>query len=106
MDEVVDSIRQVTCIMGDIASASQEQSSGIEQVRIAVSQIDSTTQQNAALVEELAATAEGLHEQADKLARTVGVFKLARETHTLLEAGGLPAFQSGTQVQMPALLAA
>ncbi|WP_420474935.1 methyl-accepting chemotaxis protein [Noviherbaspirillum sp. ST9] len=106
MDEVVDSIRQVTCIMGEIATASQEQNDGIEQVRVAVGQIDTTTQQNAALVEELAATAEGLHEQADKLARTVGVFKLAREKSTLRQAGGLPEFQYATQEHSPALLAA
>lgn len=99
--KIVDIIRHVTCIMGDITTASQEQSAGIEQVRIAVGQIDTTTQQNAALVEELAATAEGLHEQADKLARTVGVFKLAQEKSALRQSGGLPQTR-----QAPALLAA
>jgi methyl-accepting chemotaxis protein len=108
MDELVNSIRQVTCIMGDIATASQEQSAGIEQVRIAVGQIDTTTQQNAALVEELAATAEGLHEQADKLATTVGVFRLEREGSMLRELGGGVQLAS-TKVRRkasPALLAA
>jgi len=76
MAEVVDSIQRVTDIMGEITSASVEQSSGIEQVNQAVSQMDQVTQQNAALVEEAAAAAAALHEQADALTTVVAVFKL------------------------------
>ena len=77
MNEVVDSIQRVTDIMGEITSASAEQSSGIEQVNQAIGQMDQVTQQNAALVEEAAAAAASLQEQADALAGVVGVFKLA-----------------------------
>jgi methyl-accepting chemotaxis protein len=76
MREVVDSIRRVTDIMGEISAASQEQTEGIGQVQLAVSQMDQATQQNAALVEEAAAASESLREQAAKLAQTVAVFKL------------------------------
>ena len=76
MDEIVDSVRRVTDIMGEITSASQEQSSGIEQINMAVTQMDQVTQQNASLVEEAAAAAESLQDQAGKLAQLVSVFKL------------------------------
>jgi uncharacterized phage infection (PIP) family protein YhgE len=62
--------------MGEIAAASQEQSSGIEQVNQAITQMDDVTQQNAALVEQAAAAAESLQDQAGKLAEAVSVFKL------------------------------
>ena len=77
MEEVVTSIKRVAKIMADISDASREQSSGIEQVSLAVSQMDEVTQQNAALVEEAAAAAESLEEQAHGLARAVSVFKLS-----------------------------
>jgi methyl-accepting chemotaxis protein len=64
---VVDSIQRVTDIVGEITSASLEQSSGIEQVNQAIGQMDQVTQQNAALVEEAAAAAASLHDQADAL---------------------------------------
>ncbi|WP_366774260.1 methyl-accepting chemotaxis protein [uncultured Oxalicibacterium sp.] len=76
MKEVVDSVRHVTDIMSEILAASQEQSSGIEQVNTAISQMDQVTQQNAALVEEAAAAAASLNEQAEKLTEAVSVFKL------------------------------
>ncbi|WP_439535251.1 methyl-accepting chemotaxis protein [Methyloversatilis sp.] len=76
MEQVVDSFRQVTGLVTDIASASQEQASGISQVTQAVSQMDGVTQQNAALVEEAAAAAESLEEQARSLMRAVGQFRL------------------------------
>ncbi|ABR89897.1 methyl-accepting chemotaxis protein [Janthinobacterium sp. Marseille] len=76
MDDVVNSIRHVTDIMNEIMAASQEQSSGIEQVNTAISQMDQVTQQNAALVEEAAAASQSLRDQADKLAQIVNVFKL------------------------------
>ncbi|WP_045223270.1 methyl-accepting chemotaxis protein [Methyloterricola oryzae] len=76
MDEVVGAVKRVTDIMAEIAAASVEQSSGIEQVNQAVVNMDETTQQNAALVEEAAAAAESLQEQAETLARTVSQFRL------------------------------
>ncbi|WP_319004522.1 methyl-accepting chemotaxis protein [Methylobacillus caricis] len=76
MQEVVDSVKRVTEIMSEISTASQEQSSGIDQVNIAISQMDEVTQQNAALVEQAAAAAAALQQQADDLAQTVGRFKL------------------------------
>jgi len=78
MDEVVQSVKHVTDIMAEIMAASQEQSAGIEQVNQAIGQMDQVTQQNAALVEEAAAAAESLNEQAAKLAEAVSVFKLDR----------------------------
>jgi methyl-accepting chemotaxis protein len=76
MDEIVTSVKRVTDIMADIAAASAEQSSGIEQVNQAVNQMDEVTQQNAALVEQAAAAAESLEEQAETLAETVAQFRL------------------------------
>jgi len=76
MREIVQSIKRVSDIMGEIAAASIEQSTGIEQVNRAVSQMDEVTQQNAALVEEAAAAAASLDEQAERLRATVGVFRL------------------------------
>ncbi|MGI4844094.1 MAG: methyl-accepting chemotaxis protein [Janthinobacterium lividum] len=76
MDEIVASVRRVTDIMGEISSASLEQTSGIEQINMAISQMDQVTQQNASLVEEAAAAAESLQDQSGKLAGLVSVFKL------------------------------
>ncbi|OWY27968.1 methyl-accepting chemotaxis protein [Herbaspirillum robiniae] len=76
MDEVVASVRRVTDVMGEITAASQEQSSGIEEINRAVTQMDETTQQNAALVEEAAAAAQSLQEQASRLSTAVSVFRL------------------------------
>ncbi len=77
MTEVVSSIRRVTDLMGEITSASREQSQGVQQVGEAVSQMDQVTQQNAALVEEMAAAASSLKAQARDLVDTVAVFHLA-----------------------------
>ena len=76
MQEIVASVKRVTDIMGEISAASEEQSSGIDQVNRAVSQMDEVTQQNAALVEEAAAAAGSLQEQAQRLAEAVSVFKI------------------------------
>jgi methyl-accepting chemotaxis protein len=76
MDEVVASVRRVTDIMSEIADASQEQSAGIEQVNLSIIEMDSMTQQNAALVEEAAAAAQSLQDQASELAHVVSIFKL------------------------------
>ncbi|QCP49735.1 HAMP domain-containing protein [Trinickia violacea] len=74
MDEVVASVRRVTDIIGQISSASTEQSTGIEQINRAVAQMDQVTQQNAALVEQAAAAAASLEEQAAQLDAAVAVF--------------------------------
>jgi methyl-accepting chemotaxis protein len=75
MTEVVTSINRVTAIMGEISSASVEQSTGVSQVGEAVGQMDQATQQNAALVEQSAAAAESLKSQALRLVEAVNVFK-------------------------------
>ncbi|ASU38345.1 methyl-accepting chemotaxis protein [Herbaspirillum sp. meg3] len=76
MSEVVSSVKRVTDIVGEISAASQEQSTGIGEVNQAITQMDEVTQQNAALVEEAAAAAQSLQDQAAKLAEVVSVFKL------------------------------
>lgn len=76
MDEVVTAIRQVSDLVGEISAASKEQSQGVGQVSDAVAQMDQTTQQNAALVEESAAAAEGLKRQAQELVEAVSSFKV------------------------------
>ena len=76
MSKIVASVEQVTSIMSEIVAASHEQRDGIAQVNLAVTAIDSTTQQNAALVEQAAAAAASLQEQAANLAAVVSVFKL------------------------------
>ena len=78
MQEVVVSIQRVTELMGEISVASNEQRIGVEQVGQAITQMDQNTQQNAALVEEMAAAADSLKTQAQELVRTVAVFKLSR----------------------------
>jgi methyl-accepting chemotaxis protein len=91
MEEIVNAVKRVTDIMGEISAASTEQSQGIEQVNQAIAQMDETTQQNAALVEEAAAAAESMQEQAGSLARAVSVFKLAGGGGRIAQAPALPA---------------
>ena len=79
MTEIVASVQRVSDIIGEITAATAEQSSGIGQVNTAVTQLDQMTQQNAALVEESAAAAESLKEQAYKLAEVVSAFKLKQD---------------------------
>jgi methyl-accepting chemotaxis protein len=74
MREVVDSVQRVADMINEITAASMEQTTGIEQVNIAITSMDESTQQNAALVEEAAAAAESLVEQANELSTAVGVF--------------------------------
>jgi len=76
MEEIVTSIRRVSDIIGEITAASTEKTAGIEQINLAITQMDGATQQNAALVEEAAAAAQSLQSQAGKLAQLVGVFKV------------------------------
>jgi len=85
MQEIVGSVQRVSDIIGEITAASSEQSDGIGQVNTAVTQLDQMTQQNAALVEESAAAAESLRDQAKRLASVVATFRL--------EAGDSPLLQ-------------
>ena len=84
MTEVVASIRRVTDIMGEISAASGEQSAGVAQVGEAVTHMDHTTQQNAALVEQMAAAASSLKAQASELVQAVAVFRLGEVAHVPL----------------------
>jgi methyl-accepting chemotaxis protein len=76
MNEIVDSIKHVTDIIGEITAASNEQTAGIEQVNDALMAMDAVTQQNAALVEQAATAAQSLQDQAATLEQVVGVFRL------------------------------
>ncbi|MBW3507437.1 MULTISPECIES: methyl-accepting chemotaxis protein [Janthinobacterium] len=98
MDEVVASVRQVADIMQEITAASAEQSAGIEQVNQAVLQMDQVTQQNAALVEEAAAAAESLQDQAQTLTELVGVFRL----HAQAQQMAVPASSNVTPLRRAA----
>jgi len=80
MQEIVSSVKRVSDIIGEISAASQEQSAGIEQVNEAIMKMDDVTQQNTALVEEAAAAAESMMEQADELMNAISVFQLG--THS------------------------
>jgi methyl-accepting chemotaxis protein len=80
MQEIVTSVKRVSDIIGEIAAASNEQSVGIEQVNEAIMKMDDVTQQNTALVEEAAAAAESMLEQADELMNAVSVFQLEGES--------------------------
>ncbi|WP_394777394.1 methyl-accepting chemotaxis protein [Undibacterium sp.] len=81
MDEVVASVKRVTDIMSEITAATKEQSAGIEQVNLAITDMDNTTQQNAALVEQAAAAAQSMQDQAAALANVVDTFKLDNQTY-------------------------
>ena len=78
MADVVKAIQQVTSIVSSIDTASSEQSAGVAQVGQAITQLDQTTQQNAALVEEMSAAAEKLKQQAAELVSAMAMFKVAR----------------------------
>ncbi|WP_288379966.1 methyl-accepting chemotaxis protein [uncultured Massilia sp.] len=104
MDEVVNSVKRVTDIMSEIANASAEQSAGIEQVNMSIIEMDSMTQQNAALVEEAAAAAQSLQDQASELSRVVSIFKLSEGEQYQAEAS-VPAATSTAVVVRPAAAA-
>ena len=76
MSDIVSAVTRVTDIMGEIASASDEQSRGIDQVGLAVTEMDRVTQQNAALVEQVSAAAQAMEEQSVQLEEVVKAFKL------------------------------
>ncbi|MEM8511184.1 methyl-accepting chemotaxis protein [Massilia sp. MP_M2] len=98
MDEVVSSVKRVTDIMSEIANASAEQSAGIAQVNMSIIEMDSMTQQNAALVEQAAAAAQSLQDQAGELARVVSIFKLeeGEEHHVPTSAPAAAPFVTST----------
>ena len=89
--EIVDSINQVATIVADIANASNEQATGIEQVNKALTQMDEVTQQNSALVEENAATAKTLDEQAHAMSDRIAFFRVEEEGQELRAAVGASA---------------
>jgi methyl-accepting chemotaxis protein len=80
MEEIVGSVKKVTDIIAEIAAAGQEQSSGIEQVNLAVTRMDGVVQQNASMAERSSTTVGALREQATALLQTVSQFKLGAET--------------------------
>ncbi|HJV76054.1 MAG TPA: methyl-accepting chemotaxis protein [Noviherbaspirillum sp.] len=110
MEKIVESVRHVTAIMAEITAATHEQTSGIEQINQAITQMDEVTQQNAALVEQAAAASDAMQEQAAKLAETVSVFKLdasmVRSASIVAAPSRAPAVKVRTQVAAPAKQAA
>ena len=94
MNEIVTAVKRVTDIMAEIAAASNEQSTGIEQVNLAITQMDKVTQQNSALVEEAAAAAESMQEQAGTLMEAVSIFKLGAENEHARTAAAKPVARS------------
>ncbi|OWT80093.1 MULTISPECIES: methyl-accepting chemotaxis protein [unclassified Achromobacter] len=78
MDEIVESVKRVTDIMGEISAATHEQTGSIEQINLAIAQMEQVTQQNAALVEEAAAASGAMQDQTSTLAQLVSVFRLAQ----------------------------
>ncbi|WP_334003298.1 methyl-accepting chemotaxis protein [Burkholderia cepacia] len=93
MSDVTQAVARVTDIMGEIAAASAEQSRGIDQVNLTITQMDETTQQNAALVEQAAAASKSLEAQGRELSETVAAFRMPSGTHVT---------SSGTHAQEPA----
>jgi methyl-accepting chemotaxis protein len=98
MSEIVDSVRRVTEIIAEIAEAGQDQQHGINQINDAVADMDTAMQQNAALVEEAAATSASLHEQASNLARVVSVFRLHMKDADVRATGLNPAIAPAAAV--------
>jgi len=106
MQEIVQSITRVTDIMSEIASASAEQTMGIEQVNAAITQMDDATQQNAALVEEAAAAASSLEDQAASLAQLVSKFKINNNAGSSADMAPRPIGHRGYKpVSSPRLVA-
>ncbi|KVL53778.1 chemotaxis protein [Burkholderia cepacia] len=93
MSDVTQAVARVTDIMGEIAAASAEQSRGIDQVNLTITQMDETTQQNAALVEQAAAASKSLEAQGRELSETVAAFRMPSGTHVT---------SSGAHAQGPA----
>ncbi|WP_093559107.1 methyl-accepting chemotaxis protein [Pseudoduganella namucuonensis] len=102
MDGIVKAVRQVADIMTEISAASQEQSSGIAQVNQAIVQIDDATQQNAALVEEAAAAAQSMRDQAEMLAEAVSVFRIAGQQYHVEQSGARAVVKAAPQKRIAA----
>jgi methyl-accepting chemotaxis protein len=98
MTEVVGAIRRVTDLMGEISAASTEQSQGVAQVGNAVTQMDEVTQQNAALVEEMAAAAGSLRTQAQDMVETVAFFKLSDDHGSVARVASAPMRRPSAQL--------
>jgi len=94
MSEIVGSVQRVSDIIGEITAAAGEQSDGISQVNVAVNQLDQMTQQNAALVEESAAAAESLKDQATRLAQVVQIFRIDGLVSHALPAPSAPGLKA------------
>jgi len=103
MDEIVNAVTRVTDIMGEIASASDEQSRGIDQVGLAVAEMDRVTQQNASLVEESAAAAAALEEQASRLTQAVAVFHIQQEQQRARGAASVKSVSTTVQPRKAAV---
>ena len=95
MQDIVNSVKRVSDMVESIASASEEQRVGIEEVNRAITQMDQVTQQNAALVEEAAAATQSLQDQATELAQTVSIFKIDG-----VASGGSPARSAGRNLAL------
>ncbi|RQN38760.1 methyl-accepting chemotaxis protein [Paraburkholderia tropica] len=103
MSEIVQSVRRVADLMGEITAASGEQRTGIEQVSQAVSQMDEVTQQNAALVEEASAAAQSLSTQAGALRELVSVFKVSGAAASAVSMTSTTAVRATAAVAAPAV---
>jgi methyl-accepting chemotaxis protein len=93
MTDIVASVKRVMDVMAEISAATAEQGAGIEQVNVAVTEMDTVTQQNAALVEEAAAAAQALREQTVALNGVVSVFKLDGDSSVPAAANDVPALR-------------
>ena len=102
MRDIVDQVKRVADLIGEITSATLEQDSGIGQVNAAVTQLDEMTQQNAALVEQSAAAAESLKQQAARLAEAVAIFKLGRQETAQAIAQAKASSQAAIKTNPPA----
>ena len=104
MAKVQGSIRQVADIVGEMAAATSEQSQGIEQVHLAIGQMDTVTQQNAALVEEASAASQSLQEQASTLSQLVSAFRLQADRRVPVETHQkkVPAIAPAARLAKPA----
>ena len=100
MEEIVNAVKRVTDIMSEIAAASNEQTAGIEQVNKAITQMDEVTQQNAALVEEAAASAESMQEQVIALYAAMSIFKLAIDRRDARTSVAKPVIAQPTSVEV------
>jgi methyl-accepting chemotaxis protein len=102
IDAIVGQVKRVTELIGEIAAAARQQAGGIDQINEAVAEIDRGTQQNAALVEQSAAAAASLREQADRMAQAVALFRLGREQAQF----AIAAAQASSRQAVPAPRAA